>query len=141
MTNEVFYNQVFNLDCIDIQEGAHGESYDRIDFNYKSGIVNGHGHYELVGDDLNFYVCYQIEGEMFDIEHIKEGNEECVGFNNIEPYTGYASIVNGVVGKIEIIEHPSKGNKKWKFSAPQGQRFLMLTKFNNSLNKEENVCV
>ncbi|WP_019028854.1 hypothetical protein [Colwellia piezophila] len=121
---EVF-QQVCNLDGIDIQEGAHGENYERIDFNYKAGIVSGHGHYELSKSRLNFYIAYQIEGQDFDIEHTRQDGYEYVTFNNISPLWATTKIKNDIVVEINVYEE-FPDNKSWLFSTKKNQRFLTL---------------
>lgn len=126
LTNKEQFNHIFQHSAFDIVEGAHGENYDKVEFTFKDKAHCAHGDYELIDDVLNFNVCYQIESEMFDIEHVCENGEESITFQNIEPYTGTATFKNGKVHKISIAEHPSKGDKSWTFSAKNGQRFLTL---------------
>ncbi len=126
MNTQAVFQQIYDLDGIDIQESAQGENYERIDFHHKSGTVDGHGYYEYHNGELNFLIVYQIEDQIFDIEHVRENGEDLVTFQNIEPYVGSAYIKNGVINKIIISEHPSKKPKQWVLSAKEGQRFLTL---------------
>lgn len=69
----------------------------------------------MVGDTLNFYVCHQIEGQDFDVEHIMDNGEESVVFGNIGAMARTVSLKGGRVNEVSISAAPANSEKCWGF--------------------------
>lgn len=123
LSNSEQIEQICNLPGIDIEEGGHGLNYQQIQFTFKDKGQFSNGNFELTGDTLNFYVCYQIDGQDFDIEHEMVNAEESVIFGNIGSYAGTVCYKDGAVNTINI---QAKNGKSWTFSAKKGLRFMTL---------------
>ena len=128
LSNSEQTNQIYALPGLDVEESAHGHDYEQVQFTFKDNMHCGHGNYEVVGDTLNFYVCHQIEGQDFDIEHSLQDGEECVVFGNIGAMAGTVSLKGGRVNEVSIAAHHANNEKYWKFSTTKGLRFMTLDK-------------
>jgi hypothetical protein len=118
--------QIYALPGLEVEEGAQGHNYEQVQFAFKDNIHCGHGNYEVVGDTLNFYVCHQIEGQDFDVEHIMDNGEESVVFGNIGAMAGAVSLKEGRVYEVSISAHPANSEKCWGFFSKKGLRFMTL---------------
>ena len=128
LSNSKKIDQIYALPGLDVEESAHGHNYEQVQFSFKNNMHSGNGTYEVAGDTLNFYMCHQIDGQDFDIEHSLQDGEESVVFGNIGPYVGTVHFKGGKVNKIIVESHPAREDKCWTFSAINGLRLMTLDK-------------
>jgi hypothetical protein len=126
LSNKEQIQKICLLDGVEIIESTYGAECEQVEFTIKDKKQISHGNFELAGEELEFHVCYQIEGQDFDVEHLLQKGEESVIFQNITPYVGTTHLKDGVVNKITIEARPRQSGQFWSLSAKNGLRFLTL---------------
>lgn len=126
LTNKEQMEKICQLEGFNIVGTEQGADYELVEFTFDMKEYSAHGNYELRGEFLNFNICYSIENEEFDVEHVTVNGEESVIFQNIGSYSGTAYLKDGMVNKISIEEFPAKAGKIWTFSSKHWLRFMTL---------------
>lgn len=126
------YNYVANNPNIDIQEGTQWidtESTptkivgEQIQFNYQQEGLFMNGEYKYYADELSFFICYQHDGCMIDLEHIFENGEESLSYDE-DSFEVHKISNESMITGVTVID---KKTSKVLFTLKTNDEFRFLT--------------